>query len=226
MDKMESMLPDHDPKYDIEDDKLDEANRKLASLSEKNKGRLEVVRPVEDTPIVQREKIKVGNRIIHKRTDQEYEDIWNSFIMNASEDFEQYMGYGVDEIVEIGENKFIDAYDWCDATDVMSYKTDIIHIIPCVHCRDEFSDVEQNYGLCEKCQPLYDLTYFEQVVDATSRDVAKEFLALNPEAKVVPATKTEGLAQFLYNKEFREMFLNDVLDKRDLERREIDGPSH
>lgn len=47
-----------------------------------------------------------------------------------------------------GKKKFIDAFDWCNATDVTKFKTDVIHIVVCVHCHNDFGDVEQNYGLC------------------------------------------------------------------------------
>jgi len=222
----ESDLPDHEEKYDIAEDTLTAANQKLAKLSSRTAEErvMSIIeKPVDDSLI------RVGNKIIHRRTEEEYETIWNSFLINAGDEFAEYMGYSIEDIERIGKNAFIDAFDWRLPTEVLSFKTDKIHIIPCVHCNNAFSDIEESFGLCESCKPLYDLNYFEKVIDEADKEVSRQFLAANPDAKVIPSTKTEGISEFLYNKEFRDKFLMTVLDKRDEERRnknvEASGPN-
>ena len=231
MDNREANLPEHDPKYDIEESVLEAANKKMVSISElKGKGvavvsgdgssGLAISKKAPDT-------IKVGNRIIHKRTPEQYQDIWESFLMNCVNvpesdpyNFEKYMGYGVDDIKRIGIEKFIDAFDWINAAQVNSFRTDIIHIVPCVECDANFAEVEHSFGLCETCQQLYDLDFLEKVIDETAQEVKQQFLEGHPDAKAVPATRTEGVALFLLSAEFRHMFLKTVLDQRDKERME------
>lgn len=202
-------LPDQNPKYDMTEEQLAKANEKIGGPKTETE---ELPKEAEE----KRPTIKVGKKIIHVRTDQEYDDIWDSFLMNVAEDFEEYMGYGVEKIKEIGIRKFIDAMDWVDALDVYKYKSDTLHIVPCVHCGQEFADVEENFGLCEACELLYDLTYFEQVMAETNAEVAR--ITKNQDARSIASVKVSGIISFMRDKEFREKFLRSVLDARDASR--------
>lgn len=97
-------------------------------------------------------------------------EIWDEFKTRYSNDFEDYMGYGVEEIERIGINKFLTAMDWRSIDDVPKYKTDAIKVIPCCDCGNEFATYQLDYGLCDKCKPKYDLESFENALGAAEKE--------------------------------------------------------
>lgn len=97
-------------------------------------------------------------------------EIWDEFKTHYSNDFEDYMGYGVEEIERIGIDKFLTAMDWRSIDDVPKYKTDAIKVILCCDCGNEFATYQLDYGLCDKCKPKYDLESFEKALKAAEKE--------------------------------------------------------
>lgn len=96
-------------------------------------------------------------RVIRVRTDEDYERLWKKFCDDHSIDFTSYMGYGIPEITELGIRKFIDFNDWYYDSDIGSYKTDVNKVVICAECGKEFALFPNEYGLCQKCQKMFDL---------------------------------------------------------------------
>lgn len=93
------------------------------------------------------------------------EALWNIFVEKYEPDFKQYLGYGKEEIEQIGIDLFFETMGWDKEEQMTSYKTDRMHIMPCIECKQHFAVYEEDYGLCEHCAPLFDLDEFTQYVD-------------------------------------------------------------
>lgn len=199
---------DHEMKNDRTQEELEKANLKM---SMKNVGASN-----EDSDNEPPQYVTKDGKKMHYRTEEDYSNIWEAFITNAEQEFKEYMGYGREVIERIGVKKFIDMYDWRDGSDVFSWKTDTLHIIPCVHCNDEFVTFEQDIGLCNKCAQLYDMDMFTRLVnevqgdDSVKDSVSPTHIAL------------KCLSEFVYDDEFRSKFLKTELDKRDAMKQEQD----
>lgn len=102
---------------------------------------------------------RTGNKL-HKRTNKQYDAIWQAFLEKEVKDFKRIMGYGKETIKRVGIKKFIDAMDWVDIHDISKYKTDTMHVVPCPACHSEFGVYEENIGLCFKCKNNYDMNRF------------------------------------------------------------------
>ena len=94
------------------------------------------------------------------------EDLWKIFLEKYEPEFKNYLGYGKDEIEKIGTDKFFDVMGWTSEEDFESYKTDMLHVIPCLQCKEDFAIFETNYGLCDKCQEGYNLDEFAAFTDS------------------------------------------------------------
>ena len=203
-------IPDHNPKYDKTTDELALANSKIG-------GDKVDIMPEEKK---ERKTIVKDGKKLYFRSKEDYENIWESFIINEAELFEEMMGYGIKEIKRIGVDKFIDAFDWPDPLYVNSYRvTDMFHIIKCIHCDNEFANMEQDFGLCPKCQELYDLSYLEQVIEAAMVEVIESYRKMgygNP-----PNSKHAAILNFIADPDFRSRFLKTTLDERDEFRQKI-----
>jgi Zn ribbon nucleic-acid-binding protein len=181
-------LPDHDSKYDKN---IAEANEKLKTLSN-------LADPV-DKPVGYLGKLgdagitKKNGMIIHRRTSSDYRKLWDWFMKNEADNYCATMGYSVEVIKMIGYKKFIDIHDWSTIEDIKKWKTDAVHIIPCIHCGAEFTTYEMDLGLCDHCKPHYNLKRFG------------EMCAANEE--VEPGISYGLRTAFVYRPEFREMYL-------------------
>lgn len=83
-------------------------------------------------------------------------EIFEAFL-KVEPQFKAYLGYGKEEIEEIGVCKFIKTMGWTRVDQVNSWKTDTLHIVPCNVCGKEFAIQETDFGICEKCKKDYDM---------------------------------------------------------------------
>lgn len=165
-------------KYDIDKKTLESCNLKMKNISNpdnKNK--------------------KFNGIITAERTNEDYKKIWNSFLENHADGFKNYMGYGKKEIKRIGIKKFIDYMDWRGIEDIYKYITDAVKVIPCTHCRNEFTTFQIDLGLCDKCKSKYDLDKFNDFCVASDENNPGSSLGL--------------IASFTYFEEFKKLFLKE-----------------
>ncbi len=198
-------------KGDIESDDHQEKNNR--SFSEIEAADEKMVKHTVDKKVQNDDNkymFKNGKKMF-KRTKEDYDNIWNAFLEIAEPEFKEFMGYGKEEIEKIGIEKFIDAYDWRDSSSVTSYKTDALHIIPCVHCGNEFVTFEQDLGLCDKCAELYDIQMFKRLIDEVVTDKSVRDLH---SGQILTAN---CISSFVYDAELRNKFLKSELDKRDIQ---------
>lgn len=89
--------------------------------------------------------------------ERNYDLIWAAFL-NVEPEFKHLMQYGKEEIeaMEDGIKKFIDYMDWSKEEQVISFRTDMLQVIPCPHCRNEFGIYSYTLGLCKKCEKSFD----------------------------------------------------------------------
>jgi hypothetical protein len=174
----ESSVPDHDPKYDRD---VTEANKKMANISLRaNASNLTSGTEVPENPepfsasssgevilnqpagyrgrLGDKDVVKRNGKVFHRRTASVYRLLWKYFLEQELVNFSNNMGYGRKEIEAIGWKKFIDINDWMTVEDVARWKTDAIHVVPCSHCKQEFTTYEMDFGLCDNCIKLYDIT--------------------------------------------------------------------
>lgn len=178
---------DHNPIFDIDTEKLMEADAKLKSISQAKE-------EVLQNSIAKMDNVTVaadGETIIHKRSIGDYHQIWGAFVDTEAKDFETAMGFGREEIERIGIFKFVDAYDWRNASEVSSWRTDKMHIIICPHCKSEFG-IFENFGLCHNCRPHYDLEALKNVIVSVNNDY--------------PGLVLQQIAQFIYDDDVRKMY--------------------
>ena len=95
-----------------------------------------------------------------------YKVIFDEF-MKHIDSFEKYMGYGRKEISKIGYKKFVEKMGWTNESQVLSWKTDRAHIVPCVECGDDFAVFEMDFGLCDSCKEKYDLRKMQTFLEAS-----------------------------------------------------------
>lgn len=91
-----------------------------------------------------------------KRSKSTVSEIFKAFL-KVEPQFKEYLGYGEEEIREIGICKFLKAMDWTKVDQVNSWKTDTLHIVPCHVCGKEFAIQETEFGICKDCAKDYDM---------------------------------------------------------------------
>lgn len=119
--------------------------------------------------------------------------LWSVFLEKYEKDFKEYMKYGKEEIESIGVELFFESMGWEDESQLSSYLTDNLHIMPCIDCGKKFGIIERDFGLCEDCKEHYDLIKFERykaVVSATEGITGGAYLT----------------QCFMLSKEFRDSF--------------------
>jgi hypothetical protein len=168
-------LPEHDKKYNKDAEAIKLANEKMKNISN--------IKP---------ETIKKDGKVLRKRTRKDYDRLWLLFKTTQLKDFQETMKYGEGQIKKIGIKKFINTMDWYFDNDVSKWKTDVIHIIPCVHCGLEFTTYENDLGLCPKCKSAYDLERFAQT--CTTNEVEQ------------PGISYGLRVAFVYDAEFRNNY--------------------
>jgi hypothetical protein len=177
-------IPDHDNKFNVDKSALELANEKLKNIGK---------------PLPEGTK-QVGQKIVHKRTREDYNNIWKTFVTEEEKEFFEQMGYGKRKIKKIGIKKFIDMMDWRKPEEVSKWKTDRLHVIPCIHCQKEFALYEHDDGLCDKCKPKYDLKRLG------------ETMYTNEQSE--PGSSLKIKLMFIYDHDFREMYLIKTDEQR------------
>lgn len=177
---LEQTEENYNEKYNINKELLNEYNERMKSISNLSSGEIKA----EDG-------IKTK-----KRTEKDYDTIWETFIRDYDMDFNTYMGYGAKEIEEIGVKKFIDFMDWREVSDIERYKTDKIKVIPCKECHSHFTTFQFDFGLCNECKKNYDLKKFEESL------VALE--------KQSPGSSTSMIIAFAFLDDFRKLYATNL----------------
>lgn len=129
-----------------------------------------------------------------------YESLWGIFLKNHEPEFKKVMGYGKEEIEDIGVQKFFDKMGWTKEEQLTSYLSDRLHIVPCIDCGKEFAIYEEDLGLCESCQEVYDIdsvfSFGAAVAEQSDADIT--------------STCNKICAAFYMSKEFRDTFRTDI----------------
>lgn len=131
------------------------------------------------------------------------EKLWNDFLEKYEAEFKAYLGYGKEDIEKIGINDFFDIMGWENEDHLKSFKTDKMHIIPCIECRSKFAVFEEGYGLCPECQKKYDLDEFSKFYNSVAdeeglkaaNDLVSGFFA-SPEYRKLFAIKTPNTPEY------------------------------
>lgn len=131
------------------------------------------------------------------------EELWNEFLEKYEPEFKAYLGYGKDEIKRIGIDSFFKAIGWTKPEQLSSFKTDRMHIIPCIECGKEFAVFEDNYGLCDKCKDKYDLeefsNFYRKILESdgvkAGNDLISGFFA-SPDYRKTFAVKSDSTPEY------------------------------
>jgi hypothetical protein len=194
-------IEDHSERFNVTPERLAEANKAILNASKLKKEEEGIAVEIQ------------GDKIVHKRSEQDYKDIWNSFLINEAESFKETMSYGVEDIERIGFKKFIDTNDWRKAEDTCKWKTDKANVIICRHCNNEFACLDitgrlQLYGICNECSKLYDL---ERIDTVSTFESQKEYYTdlIDPAMKFM-AARVRVIEQFISDEKFRENFIKKI----------------
>lgn len=192
-------LSDYSPKYNVGKTALEIANEKMRTISTKKEAEAEILTKTleKNEDVIERD-----GKILHNRSSDDYLHIWEAFRESQISDYTEYMGYSEDTINRIGVVKFIDMMDWRTPEDVAKWKTDQMHIVPCIHCGSEFAIFEE-FGLCHKCSGLYDLDALIEVMDGVSASVKED----GDERLAGVNVNAVQMINFVYDDEIRKMFL-------------------
>lgn len=167
---------DANPRYDLSKEELESANEKMKNISNKE------LRSI----------VRKGSIVTHDKTEKQYDELWNYFISNHADQYESYMGYGITDIERIGVNKFIDFMDWITTSDIDNWKKDMIKVIPCSNCHNEFTTFQLDLGLCEHCKDEFDISRFNEMCAANEM--------------INPGSSSTSCIAFAYFPEFRELY--------------------
>jgi len=128
------------------------------------------------------------------RKDRPYEEIWNAFL-EVKDEFLKRFEYGPLQICGMagGYEHFIDYMDWMRPDQATSWRTDMLQVIPCPHCQNDYGLLEHTLGLCIKCKKLFNFNKaFEHIREVSKLvDVAESQLFMN---------------SFIYSAELREYY--------------------
>lgn len=165
---------DHNPKYNISKEDLEKANELIRNMS-----------------LEKGDDLVIKDNMLIKKT-KNYDAIWKAFLDQEEEEFKKKMKYGKEDIERIGVNEFIDFLDWRDENDISKWRTDTLHVIPCLNCQDAFA-IFEHLALCKKCEGLYDLSKYWE--DARQGEIKKE------------GASYAQLLNFTFNKSVRSKYL-------------------
>lgn len=128
-----------------------------------------------------------------------YDEVWAEFTKEEyADDFKAYMGYGIDEILKIGKEKFLKAVDW-SIKHVKNYqwRKDAVKVIICGECKNEFTTYQMDFGLCDTCKKEFDMERFYSSLEAME--------------KANPGSSPAEAMMFTFYEDYRECYriLND-----------------
>lgn len=133
-------------------------------------------------------------KLAKKQREKEYDKVWELFKQDPyASHFKSYTGYGVEEIEQIGVEKFLKFVDW-SIENVKNYQwtRDAIKTLICGECKNEFTTFQLDYGLCEKCKSKFDIRRFEKSLESL-------------ESKN-PGSSEQEIILFTFFKEYRECY--------------------
>lgn len=83
--------------------------------------------------------------------------VFEAFLKNERVDYFKSHDFSVEDIVNIGIDKFVVANGWLQPRDASAWRNNKVRIGPCPHCKDQFVTkiYEANHGLCLNCVPLF-----------------------------------------------------------------------
>jgi hypothetical protein len=191
-------IDDHNVKFNITKDRLNDANDAIRNLSKARK---------EESGV---EVEIVDDKILHKRKESDYELIYSKFLSEEVNEFKEAKGFGVEEIEKIGVKKFIDANDWRSEEDVKKWQTDPVGVIVCLHCENDFAPLDmigrlECYGVCSKCAKLFDLERINVIATFESSKDLYDDIA-DPSLRFL-AGRIRVMEQFVVDKDFRDHLL-------------------
>ncbi len=120
--------------------------------------------------------------------------IWNAFIESGeAADFEKEKKVEIFRIKRIGYKKFIKAMGWESVDDISRWRTNVIDVVPCVHCNKDFGTLDDHVGLCDTCFKKFDFRgYYELMANTCGND---------------PAKIGKMIYLFMVDKDFRKRFI-------------------
>jgi hypothetical protein len=123
---------------------------------------------------------------------QKYRRLWNHFLATEAVGFENERKLTIKEIKRIGVRKFIKANDWRGVDDVKKWRTDVVEVIPCPHCKQNFGIMDDTLGLCPVCLGKFNLnSFYRDVYAACGED---------------PVRIGKSLALFMVDKNLRKQY--------------------
>lgn len=118
----------------------------------------------------------MAGKIIRKeRLNKHEQSIWDALQKHSTE-FTQYHGYHLDDIKKISIRKFLKMEDWRGPQDVLSFKTDVMHVSICPHCLNDFGMAEDLFGLCNSCKKLFDLKQLTDLATVLGQQATVELV--------------------------------------------------
>jgi hypothetical protein len=189
-------------KYNRTEEEITNANEKMTKISElaPETPQFSVIRPEADTHENIEKNYKGGKIVTTKLSKEEYNEIWDAFAETEAEDFKTQMGYGKVTIKKIGLKAFIDFMGWRNIKDVSLWRSNAVHVIPCMHCKSAFTTFEIDYGLCPQCKQQYDMQRFFEMCAANE--------------KVEPGSASALRIMFVYDNEFKNNYLKKSIEQR------------
>ena len=143
---------------------------------------------------LEEQKKRIGN--VDSEKEESPEKIWEAFENQDEEvlkEFKKFHGYGVEEIKDIGWEKFIKAMGWKNSSQIESWRFDRLHNVICPNCRDDFGILEIQASLCDNCKDSF---YYELVEDFDTVFKTQE----------ADAELLSGTAYFVLYEDFRNLF--------------------
>ena len=175
---LDNIKENQDKKYDITNEELNNANNVIKrGMMSKN-----FMAKVEE-----------------RCNSKDFNEVWAEFSKNEyADDFKAYMGYGIEEILKVGKEKFLKTVDW-SIKHVKNYqwRKDAVKVIICGECKNEFTTFQMDFGLCDECKKKFDMERFYSSLEAME--------------KVNPGSSASEAMMFTFYEDYRECYriLND-----------------
>lgn len=93
--------------------------------------------------------------------------IWIRFRKCEANDFTKARHISLKEIRRVGIEKFIRANGWKTPQDVTKWRDDLLEVVPCPHCKQDFGVLDDSLGLCDSCLTWIDIRKFYEDLYAT-----------------------------------------------------------
>lgn len=148
------------------------------------------------------------------------EKIWRKFLLQERIDYiVKNNTVSIEDIVNIGIDKFIRTNGWEKAADVPTWRNNVVRVGICPECKDQFIPLimQTNHGLCKNCRPNFSGKAIKRFVEHVISTSPRYFRA-----------HQDALMDFyimFYNDSiFRKMFIKDSPTAIEIEEREFELP--